>query len=257
MNSTSPRRTYAVPALEKGLDILECLVHADMPLGQAELAVELNRSSNEIYRMLYCLEKRGYILREEVSGKYRLSLKLLTLARGHNPMAILREAAMEPMRRLAATVGQSCHMSLEENGQLVVALHATSPTPVALSIAEGSRFSLLQTASGNLLLAWMSAAHRDNLLAALPEFKQLSVPARKAFHDRLAQIREQAYVWKESEITRGVIDVAIPVGQPGGTFIATIAISSISSSISQSHDREEVLAACRACRDEIQAKAQI
>ena len=54
---------YPVPALEKGLDILEELADASTPLSLTQLANNLGRSSNEIFRMVSVLEKRRYIRR--------------------------------------------------------------------------------------------------------------------------------------------------------------------------------------------------
>ena len=50
---------YRAPALDKGLDILELLSATDAGLTQAEIAKSLERSPNEIYRMLDRLVRRG------------------------------------------------------------------------------------------------------------------------------------------------------------------------------------------------------
>ena len=67
---------YPVPALEKGLDIVETLAAAAVPQSLAELADALDRSSSELFRMLNCLERRGYVKRDGSSGKYALTLRL-------------------------------------------------------------------------------------------------------------------------------------------------------------------------------------
>ena len=52
---------YAAPALEKGLDILEAFASEPAGLTGSEVARRLGRSVGEIFRMLVCLERRGYI----------------------------------------------------------------------------------------------------------------------------------------------------------------------------------------------------
>src|SRR5881396_1757749 len=52
---------YAVPALEKGLDILELLAREAEGLSLNELARELGRTSSELFRMVVALARRGYI----------------------------------------------------------------------------------------------------------------------------------------------------------------------------------------------------
>src|SRR5690349_16681852 len=55
--SARPAR-YAVPALEKGLDILELLASSPTGLNLTAIASGLGRSTGEIYRILQFLEAR-------------------------------------------------------------------------------------------------------------------------------------------------------------------------------------------------------
>src|SRR3546814_3794137 len=65
--------TYAAPALEKGLDILELLSSVSRPMGLSDISQAVGRSKNEIFRMLHVLEKRHYI--ERAQGKYLYTLR--------------------------------------------------------------------------------------------------------------------------------------------------------------------------------------
>src|SRR5580698_894177 len=73
---------YATPALDKGLDILEYLAHDPTGATKSELARELNRTVSEIFRMLLCLERRGYIA-QLAEDRYSLTLKLFKLVQEH------------------------------------------------------------------------------------------------------------------------------------------------------------------------------
>lgn len=151
MSAKSP--SYSVPALEKGLDILEALAASPSPLSLAVLARDLNRGSAEIYRMLVCLERRSYLRRETVSGKYMPTLRLFELAHAHSPLQTLLDAVREPMRRVTDALGESCHLSVIERGKLLVIGREDSTESIRLSIEIGSRFDPKKTASGRLLLS--------------------------------------------------------------------------------------------------------
>ena len=56
----STKTEYRAPALEKGLDILELLAQQEDPLNKKQISESLNRSVNEIFRMLTVLEERQY-----------------------------------------------------------------------------------------------------------------------------------------------------------------------------------------------------
>ena len=74
------KRRYPTPALEKGLDILELFAHEPAGLTKSDVARRLNRTVSEIFRMLLCLEERGYIGRAEDDDRFRLSLKIFRMA---------------------------------------------------------------------------------------------------------------------------------------------------------------------------------
>jgi DNA-binding IclR family transcriptional regulator len=96
-----------VPALEKGLDILEVLSSASEPRSLTDISRVLGRRTSELFRMLDCLEKRGYIVKEPHSGDYFLSLKLYELARTHSPIERILKAATIPMRSLTLEIRES------------------------------------------------------------------------------------------------------------------------------------------------------
>jgi DNA-binding IclR family transcriptional regulator len=149
----SATRSYSVPALEKGLDILEALAASPSPLSLAQLAKDLDRGSAEIFRMLVCLESRAYLCRDAISGKYSPTLRLFELAHAHSPLKTLLQVAREPMREVTTTLRESCHLTMIERGRLLVIAREDSPERVRLAIEVGSRFDPQETASGRLLLS--------------------------------------------------------------------------------------------------------
>ena len=60
MKQKKQSKNYNAPALDKGLDILELLSNSSGGLTQAEIASQLNKSVNEIYRMISTLRNREY-----------------------------------------------------------------------------------------------------------------------------------------------------------------------------------------------------
>jgi DNA-binding IclR family transcriptional regulator len=129
-----PKRlpVYAAPALEKGLDILECLAEQRVSLTQTQLARVLRRSPSELFRMLSCLEQRAYIRKDPVSGAYALSLRLFELSRTHSPYEHLTKAASRPMQALAESVHESCHLSVLHGARLLIVAQQESPEKIRL-----------------------------------------------------------------------------------------------------------------------------
>ncbi|WP_026971436.1 IclR family transcriptional regulator [Aliagarivorans marinus] len=228
---SSASKKYAVPALEKGLDVLEFLVTQELPRSQTEIAAALGRSPNEIYRVLVSLEGRGYLLRDELSGKYQATLKIYNLSRRISPIDKMRQCALPHMEDLAFSSGHSCHLCMLYQSQTMVIVHARSHGPVSISIAEGSLFSTTATTSGRVLLANSNPEVRDMILERDEHFTKLSKTGQKALLDQLSEIREQGYHTADSEFTEGVCDTAVLVGEPEGFIIASLAVSSLNTHI--------------------------
>ncbi|WP_443939404.1 IclR family transcriptional regulator [Pedobacter sp. MW01-1-1] len=247
---------YQAPALDKGLDILEYLSSQSIPLSQTEIATGIDKSPNEIYRMLMSLESRGYILRDEVSGKYRLSLKLFYLSHRHSPIDELRKAAQYPLEELANTVKQSCHLSILYMNQVMVVMHAKSPGPIALSIEEGNLFPLPLTASGKVLLAYMPAHERSTTLRNNAIFKKFGKSQQEDFLVSLDTIRETGAYLKTSDLAQGVTDISIPIGQSSDNgIIACLTVSMLSAlNIGKNIDNDVILSEGYKCVKKIEQR---
>ena len=235
--------SYPVPALEKGLDILETLAAAAVPQSLTDLGQHLERSSSELFRMLNCLERRGFVAREAVSGKYALTLKLFTLAHAHSVIDKLLEAALVPMRHLTESVRESCHLSILERGSLTVVAQQESPERVRLSIEVGSMFDPTHTASGRLLLAYIKDSPEALRRAGIK-----SVPDE--MEGSLGTIRKQGITIAESETIEGVRDVAVLVGNTDSEIVAALAVTRLLKK-GKRGDEAAILAALREAAKEI------
>ncbi|EIJ40719.1 transcriptional regulator [Galbibacter orientalis DSM 19592] len=217
---------YKAPALEKGLDILEYLSNKALPQTQTEIAIGLNKSPNEIYRMLACLEYRKYIQKLS-TGQYALSMKMYQLSHRHSPVEGLTRTAKQHMDDLANKTNQSCHLSILHYGDLLVVSQSKSPGSVSLSIKEGSLFPLLQTSSGKVLLAFENEQKREHLLESNPFYNSQNSTFKKQFLKDLQKINKSGHNISSSELTLGVTDIAVPIFGINNEILCVLAISSI------------------------------
>jgi DNA-binding IclR family transcriptional regulator len=226
MSATAPVRSYAVPALEKGLDLLEALAAQPAPPSLTDLARALGRSPSEIFRMLNCLERRGYIIKE-ASGRYRLSLRLYELAHTHTPVDHLLHAAEGPMRELARRVRESAHLSVLSDGKLLVLSQVESQNRTRVSVEIGARFPMTLTASGRVLLAHLPQDELRALLARDEDWGRMAAAPRARFLADLLKVRRDGVYQGKSDLTHGIRDVAALVGNPRVGIAAALCIPSL------------------------------
>ncbi len=231
---------YAVPAIDKAFEVLEFLSARGRPLKQSEIAVGLDRNLNEIYRVLVALVHKGYLLRDEVSGRYRLSLKLYNLSHSISPVDQLRQYALPLMEDLAVEVGMSCHLWVLYQSQTMVLVQARSHSSVSLNITEGALFPTRSIVAGRVLLANSKEAVREMILERDEEYLAFSSAKKKALIKKLDNIKHEGFLGADSDITKGVYDFATLVGKPEGKVIAALSMSSLNSAFGSDVNDDDV-----------------
>lgn len=245
------REKYNAPALDKGLDILEYLSKEGIPLTQVEIAQGINRTPSEIYRMLICLEARGYVVRGSNAGKYRLSLKMYNLSHTHTPFDELRRVAHYPMQLLSETTRQSCHLSIINNNQLLLISQMRSPSAVSLSIEEGTHFPLSMTSSGMTILSMFSKEKRNDILSKDVHYKQWNEKQKENLNLEIEEIVKNGYRCSNSKLTSGVTDISVPIGFENSEITAALAISLFTSNVENELKIEQILDALKKAQREI------
>ena len=213
------RRTYKAPALEKGLEILECLAAAPAPMTLQQLSLALERSASEIYRMLEVLVDQGYVLRE--AGLHRLSLRLFNLGVGQVPARDLLTVSLPVMEEVAQASRQALHLSVHVDRRLVVVASIPSPEPLGFSVRLGSHFPFrADRTSARVITAFQPAGLRDRLLDEMVELARPTRVSRQALSGRLDQLRERGFEEVPSDTVQGIVDIAYPIfdGQHAGAI---------------------------------------
>lgn len=217
---------YKAPALDKGLDILEYLSLKSIPQTQAEISIGLDRSPNEIYRMLARLEERNYISKSS-SGQYSMTLKLYQLSHRHSPIDGLVKISKNHLDDLANKTKQSCHLGIIQSQDLMIVSQSKSPSPISISIEEGSLFPLLKTTSGKVFLAFSDSDKREHLLNNNTNFQEKNNKEKIIFLKELEEIKAQGYAVCKSQISIGLTDIAAPIIGIGDEILSVLAIASL------------------------------
>lgn len=219
MNVAEDLDKYRAPALDKGLDILELLAATEDGLSQAEIAKALDRSPNEIYRMLDRLVRRDYV-RRTPADRYELTLKLFELAHATPPIRRLVSQATPVLRRFARNAEQAVHLVIHDRNILVVIAQVDGPGYWNVSVRVGSRVSLVNTGSGHVFLAFAGDEERALMLEDQAERRRerLTPP----LNARLERVRQQGYEAMESLQVSGVTNLSVPIFGPLGSVIAAL-----------------------------------
>lgn len=212
------KREYRAPALEKGLDVLELLAAHRGGLTLAQISSALDRSSSELFRMVQVLEARGYVGRAADEDGLVLTNKLFALGMTRAPAKDLLEAALPAMRTVCQRIGQSCHLAVASEDQMVVVARVEAPGDQGFSVRIGYRRQIVEATSGLVLYAFQPEAVRRRWSETL----KTGAPAATwtAFEANAAQARKDGYVRAASYVTKAVVDLSVPIQGPDGVAAA-------------------------------------
>jgi len=213
---------YSVPALEKGLEILELLAQEPTGLSGTQIANKLGRSTGEIYRIIQYLEWRGYLERDRESDLYSLTMRMFRLSHEHPPLRSLVASAVPLMEALAAEIGQSCHLAVMDRTAIVIVAQVDSPLPIRHSVRLGAQFPIWETSSGFLIGAHLAPSARDLLLAQLAHM--VDQDEIDGFKAKVEEIAKAGHEVRPSLMIPGIMNLSRPVFGHNGQIVAALTV---------------------------------
>jgi len=218
---------YAVPALEKGLDVLELLASLSAPITASQIAQQLGRSLQEVYRVVLALERRGYIVRPPGEEALVLSTHMFGLATMFPPFRRLVDAAQPIMNALALEASQACHMAVLDGLNQRIIAQVDSPAPIAIRLRVGAASPAVRGASGRTILAFQPSSIQEWMLLESQIFQHADW--LKACERRIANVRSRGYEMVEGEVVHGVVDVSFPILDANGQALAAVTMPFLTS----------------------------
>ncbi len=211
---------YRAPALEKGLEILELLAAEEEPQTKKQISEKLDRSINEIFRMLSVLVDKQYIEFDSETSSYSLTLKMFALSNQHPPIAQLLKRAQPLMEELSVKLNQSCHLSRYQNGELLVIARSESPYKMGFCLRLGASLDIFGSGSGVALLSYSSEEQRRNIISRSNATEDEVQNTLKLIDETL----EKGYYSGASPQISGVTNISVAILGVQGDVLATLTI---------------------------------
>jgi DNA-binding IclR family transcriptional regulator len=172
-----------------------------------------------LFRMLQVLEFKGFITVSDNGSGYVLTNKLFALAMAQAPVRSLVETALPIMRRLVQDIGQSCHIAVASEDQIVVITRIERPGDLGFSVRIGYRREITRATSGLVLFAYQD----DDTRRAWLKRCKLKGDAADEFVSRANVVRSRGHHEAASDFVRGIVDLSAPIIR-GDTAIAALTI---------------------------------
>lgn len=220
-------RTPSVPALDRGLAIIELLSESPKGLTLPQVARKLKIPKSSAHCLLVTLERSGYLTRPAVANRYRLGFKLLGLASAALVHVELRERARPHLRELAGRTSLTVHVAVLEKNEAVIIEKVEAPHTQRLATWPGKRMDVHCTALGKVLLSDIDEPTLRKIVRehGLPRHNENTIASPRRLLAEMETVRERGFAMEDEEDEIGCRCLGAGIRDETGRVVAAVSLS--------------------------------
>lgn len=224
--ASQPSNPLFNQSLEKGLTVLGAFSNRQRTMTIAEIAQASCISKSSAQRMVYTLEKLGYLCRHRQTGRYQLSVRALRLGFNYLAANALIDIANPFLSELANTTGETVCLTEPDETEMVYVARFISGKFVPVHMPIGCRIPMYCTSSGRAYLSALPPHDAMRLLQASDRIKhtrhtQTELPQLEKL---LEDTRRYGYATNKEELFLGDMTLGVPIISSQGRPIAAVHI---------------------------------
>jgi IclR family acetate operon transcriptional repressor len=180
------------------------------------------------YRILAALERHGFVVRDEITKRFRLGPAALALGRNAEASTDLRTVSMPVLQRLSAETGETTLLVVPSDDRLstICLERVESPQSLRLSVQPGRLLPFHAGAQQKAILAYMPEDEQERVVnGPLEKFCKATIDDPERLREELASIRAKGWARSFEETNLGVWGVAMALLDEAGTSVASVGIA--------------------------------
>lgn len=185
------------------------------PVGVAELSRTLDIDKSAVQRALVTLAGQGWIqAREDQLTRWETTPRIMRIANSSRAKADLRLTIRQALEQLAGRTGETAIFNEPDGARLVVSQVVESHHPLRMVPRIGAVIPARDSATGRILLPYLSSERQAELLGGVPD---------AAFLAMIDACRERGYA-ASGDVDAPTMTIAAPVfgaGHPIGAIAIT------------------------------------
>lgn len=205
----------SVRAVERALDILDCFAAGRLELSLTEISKRIDLAMSTTSRLVWTLEKRGYLARSAETQRYELGPTISQIGALGYAHIDLCKVALPIMTALNRIYDEGVCLYIVQGDARVCVERVESSQPLRRVINVGDRNLLTRGAAGRVLLAYQPKEKRETLLAGDPFTTE----------EELGELRKSGYTVSLGEREEGVTSIAAPIQDAQHEVVAALSMS--------------------------------
>lgn len=233
-------------SLERALVLLKAIEQTPGGLRNTDINRRLKIPKSTCSYILSRLEREGYLIKDELSKRYRIGLAPVALAHGALREVGIRTVAEPALYKLTRQTGLSAGIGVLERGRVLLVDRVEGPRFVDTAIQAaagqnvrtgsatsyriraqrdiGRELPAHSTALGKVLLAFLPRQYVIDLIFK-PGSARNTVGSRKRFLAGLDLVRKQKYATADGEVYPDLRALSVPIFDADGEVRAAVSVT--------------------------------
>ncbi len=230
---------YLMSSLSNALLVLDILALHDR-VGVAELSKLSGLGKASLFKMLYTLEKRGYVYKTR-EARYGLSFKFAQYGQSVVERFDLVSLARPFLRQLSQNLGEAVHLAiLSADGFKVIFIDKEVVTnTIRMSSRVGLEIPSHCTATGKALLASLDETRLTRIMEAI-DYRRLTphtITSPDLLMKELQCIRAEGFARDKEESEEGLICLGAAIKDVSGQAAGAVSVSGPKSRMNKNSDK--------------------
>jgi IclR family transcriptional regulator, KDG regulon repressor len=213
-------------SLRNALRLLNLFSVREPELQLEDIASKLEIGQSTAFRLVHTLMVEGFIVRDPSAKSYRLAASVLALGHTIITKVDLCHLSIDILEKLAENTGETAHIGVFKDHQVLYLLKVDSLYPVHLLSHAGRKSAIHCTSTGQVLLAYQADSVINEVIEeGLTPYTSKTITDSMKFKNLLQTIRTKGYAVSNEELHERVVSIAAPVMNSKRNVIASVSIA--------------------------------
>jgi IclR family KDG regulon transcriptional repressor len=239
-----------IRSVAQALKALDYLESCGDGAGVTEVGQALGVHKSTASRLLAAMESKGYVARNDVTGKYSLGIRVLELAKTKLDQLDLRTYARPFLEELVKRTEETAHLAILDQASIVYIDKVDTPHTLVMRFRIGYRIAPHCTALGKAILSALPQARIDAILQekGLQRFTPNTITDPLMFKEHLRKVRIQGFAVDDEEHEEGMRYAAAIIRNHTGCVVGAISVTGPAVRVSRQRVEEIGVLVRDACR---------
>ena len=213
-------------SIEKALEILRAFTPDNRPLRSVEISHRLEMNKATANRILITLKKRGFVVQDDATRRYRLGPSTALLGRAvkrslNGRVVTLAKPYLDSLRD---KVGETVHLEVLTGERIFLSYSATGIRQVTVTPRYGNQTAINANAGAKAIMAFSPQTIEKALAGRLSKFTPKTVTDPIKIRKEYEKIRTTGFAYDKEEYDEDVHAIAAPIFNHEDQVVAAVVI---------------------------------